>query len=659
MPIPLHRVRFSLAPSTHIDIEWAKGEGEAILDFAPLPSMTIVEREIAPDDCAVRGVPAICWRNDGPVLFEHLQLRENTDYFLDIALPVPKIDAVRQIREMPGWPFSGRLSAVFKPDPPRRWRESEQGSVVISGQLRLRNHAGILDLSPENGPVLRAEVVCQKLSYFAEFQTLLNEVAEYLAELLLQYDSPTSVAFDLTDARQASLASLLFQMRYLMAEDNLPRAVEEALSQTHTALHAEVTTRAIGDVEEPSVESLIDDLNLSTFTAGGPLAGLFRGYTPREMPVNEISEIIDTPENRYVKYFLEECTLLAQWLATNLGMQSKLASAREASGWVLRLQELLAHDVWRAVGVMQRFPSNSQVLLKRRGYRDILRFDFALRLSLTLSWEQGEKLAEGLAGDIRPVSELYEYWCFFLLRRVLAELCNSELPANSSFLSFTKEGLQVRLTKGKRSRVAFVYRFAAGRTVGVTLYYNRRFQRPTKKLSMWEGSYTSAFDPDYSIAITVTEGKAVQKHWLHFDAKYRLEPSDVTDILHDSGDEILADADDDEVGYEQEILRLHRREDLFKMHTYRDGILGSRGAYILFPGDGVGMRLGGKNTNFFIRHPSSFGGSAPFTFPSVGAFDLCPGRDDSQLPALKAFLQGFLDAVATGKRYKEEEGLFE
>ena len=67
-----------------------------------------------------------------------------------------------------------------------------------------------------------------------EFQTLLNEVAEFLAELLLQYDSPVSVAFDLTDARSASMAAVLFQMRYVMAEDNLPLAVEEMLSQVHS-----------------------------------------------------------------------------------------------------------------------------------------------------------------------------------------------------------------------------------------------------------------------------------------------------------------------------------------------------------------------------------------------------------------------------------------
>lgn len=261
-------------------------------------------------------------------------------------------------------------------------------------------------------------------------------------------------------------------------------------------------------------------------------------------------------------------------------------------------------------------------------------------------------------GDIRPVSELYEYWCFFLLRRLLAEICQAELPDNGSFLSFTNEGLQVRLVKGKRSRVTFIYRQEAGKTVKVALFYNRRFQRPSRNLLAWEGSYTAAFDPDYSVAVTVTEGATVQKHWLHFDAKYRLEPAEVAGLLHDSGEDMLADADDDEVGYEQEISRLHRREDLFKMHTYRDGILSTRGAYILFPGDGAGMRLEGKNQNFFIRHPSAFRGPAAYMFPSVGAFDLCPGRDESQLPVLKSFIRSVLEAVATGKPYQKERGLF-
>jgi len=89
------------------------------------------------------------------------------------------------------------------------------------------------------------------------------------------------------------------------------------------------------------------------------------------------------------------------------------------------------------------------------------------------------------------------------------------------------------------------------------------------------------------------------------------------------------------------------------------GIFSTRGAYILFPGDGVGMRMEGKTQNFFIRHPSAFRGPAAHNFPSVGAFDLCPGRDETQLPVLKAFLSAVLEAFATGNPYQEEQGLFE
>lgn len=599
----------------------------------------------------------MCWREDAPILFERLQLRENTDYYVDVTLPLSKEEAQQQASASVAWPFSDRMRTVFKPDPPRRWKEPGPNSVVITGQLRLRNHAGILDLSTPQGVVFRAEVVCRKIGYLDEFQTLLNEVAEFLAELLLQYDSPVSAVFDLTDARKANLAAVLFQMRYVMAEGNLPFAIEEALTQIHAALVTDISMCPIGEVEEASAEHLTEALDISLLESGGPLAGLFRGFTPRELPISRLAELIDTPENRYLKYFLEECALLAQWLASNLENQGKPAAAREAESWTLRLQELLADNAWRGIGMMRQFPSNSQVLLKRRGYREVLRFDLALRLSLALPWSQGERLAEGLTGDIRPVSELYEYWCFFQLRRLLAEICSAELPDNGSFLSFTNSGLQVRLVKGKRSRITFLYRQEAARTIQVSLFYNRRFQRPTRNLRTWDGSYTASFDPDYSVAITVLEGDLSQKHWLHFDAKYRLEQADLGHMLFDKPDEFPSE-EDDEVGYELEISRVHRRDDLFKMHTYRDGILSTRGAYILFPGDGAGQRTEGKSQNFFVRHPSAFKGPLTHSVPSVGAFDLCPGRDEQQLPPIKEFLKSVLHAIADGRRYQEERGWF-
>lgn len=656
---PLHRVRFEWGADRQIEIEWVKGRGSPAPLIPEEPNIGFLEIEAEPDDFAARGTPAICWRDDSPPLFEPFQLRENTDYFIDVTLPIGKGEAEALAQKRRGWPFAERMASVFLPDPPRRWGETSLGHVVISGQLRLKSHAGILDLRTEYATPLVAEVVCRKINYLSEFQTLLNEVAEELAELLLQYDSPLSFAFELSDVSSSNDAALLFQMRHIMNPQNLPVAVDEVLTRFHSRLIERSGPQPISGVEEPQTDILIDELDLSVLGSGGPLARLFRGYTPREVAVAESFETVDTPENRYVKFFLEECSLLCQKLAQRLDARRKPAAAREAREWAGQIEEMLGHRQWSEVGVLRQFPSNSQVLQKRRGYRDILKFDLTLRLGLELSWKRGDHFADGLLGDVRPVNEIYEYWCFFVLRRLLAEMCETEIAGNGSFIAVAADGLQVRLEKGKRSRVSFVYRTSGTRRLQVCLFYNRRFKRPSRPLATWDGSYTAFFDPDYSMLLTVHDGGETRRHWLHFDAKYRLEIADVETLFKTAEQAAPEEEDEEEItAYDREIERIHKRDDLFKMHTYRDGILSSRGAYILFPGDGAGLRQSGKHQNLFVRHPSAFDGAPEHSFPSVGAFDLCPGRDSMQIAAMRDFLQGVFDTILKSGAYQEETGVF-
>jgi predicted component of viral defense system (DUF524 family) len=231
------------------------------------------------------------------------------------------------------------------------------------------------------------------------------------------------------------------------------------------------------------------------------------------------------------------------------------------------------------------------------------------------------------------------------------------LPANGSFIELTADGLQVRLQKGKRSRISFRYGQADKRTLEVSLFYNRRFKRPSRRLITWDGSYTAFFDPDYSMLVMAT-GDA-QARWLHFDAKYRLESSDLEKLFSFQDSTAFNSYDDDQTTeYDREIARLHKRDDLFKMHTYRDGILGSRGAYILFPGIGTELHLSGAAQNLFVRNPSAFGGEPTRPFPSVGAFDLCPGRGPAQEAVIESFLKSVFDTVLNGDLYQEETGLF-
>lgn len=87
-------------------------------------------------------------------------------------------------------------------------------------------------------------------------------------------------------------------------------------------------------------------------------------------------------------------------------------------------------------------------------------------------------------------------------------------------------------------------------------------------------------------------------------------------------------------------------------------ILSTRGAYVLFPGDGVGGRVAEPTPNLFVRHPSAFGGGSVHRIPSVGAFDLSPGGGPAQVAAIQALIGAALEAAAAGAPYQEEQANF-
>lgn len=649
--IPLHRVRFELGEQCWIDIEAALGEGGSTPSEMDAPRLLSAEVETRAEDVSSGSIPPMCWRDAGH-LFERFQLREDTDYFVDIATPYSLEDAVRKTKANPAWPFSGRLASAFVPEPPRRWRR-ENGKTVVTGQLRLRSHAGILNLEPEFGGQLRVEVACRKFRYFEEFKELLDSLADKAAELLLSYDSPVSLSFETTDKLVTHEAALHFILRHVMSESRLPVSIEEILERPHCKLVDRVEIAPIEEVADVDAELLADGLDYSELGRGGPLSRLFRGYTPSGLPQRESFESLDTPENRYAKAFLEQCSLLARRLEEKMAGRKKKASEREARGWSMAIDEALQHDMWRDVGPLTQIPANSQVLLRKRGYKDLFPYDLSLRMALALDWGDGTELAEGLSGDIRPVSQIYEYWCFFTLREILLEFCTETKGGN--FISVSADGLRVELRKGRQSECRFEFADAEGRKAQLALFYNKRFIRPGSPRANWDGSYTAKFDPDFSVRVASSDNSDIV-HWLHFDAKYRLQRQEAT-ALFDGEDETVADGEE-AVDYRAEIRRVHKQEDLYKMHTYRDGILGSRGAYVLFPGDGVGGDCVSPKPNFFVRNPAAFGGVFAQRVPSVGVFDLAPGGSPAQGAAIAELLRAVLESAASGSRYNEESGIF-
>ena len=107
--------------------------------------------------------------------------------------------------------------------------------------------------------------------------------------------------------------------------------------------------------------------------------------------------------------------------------------------------------------------------------------------------------------------------------------------------------------------------------------------------------------------------------WLHFDAKYRIERLILDEAIE--GDEPATVPD-----------RAAKREDLLKMHAYRDAIRRTAGAYVLYPGTG----------------PKAISSEFHELLPGLGAFPFrpVPGGEAAGAEALESFVRDVARHVA-------------
>lgn len=626
--LALHQFAVALRNGWRLSVEWAEGKGEPATPPANKPPFTGFEVESESDAAGLAGAPAIVF-DPHREAFSAIRLREHTDYLVDLLVPISKSSAQAAWQMRPHWPLHDRLAPFYRSDPPRRWRETDEG-LTVSGRLNFRSHVGIADLSPDRSGELLIDVVPSKVGFLDDYPAILNAIAAHLTELLFRAEGPTFAPLQDVARDRSTLLSVLMQLRRAMSSAGIVAAVEELLHRPCRAL-IDVRTTApaalagyVDPLEVAGVSGAV--LNLSP---GGPLSPLFGGVTPASLPVRRKSETADTPENRYVKYFLAE---LASWLYTLQeslrGIQAP-ATVNDVRQWLMQVSDWQSHPLWADVGTMTHFPSNSQVLQRTSTYRRILDADMALQLAVGLRWKAGFSEADDLFGELKPIDKLYEYWCFFELWTALEIICGA--PVGSTNVSArVSDGLSVRLKRGAESAV----RFRFGDTE-VCLYYNRTFGR--SQSAQWQNSYSARLSPDFSIRVE-GPGAGAQVHWIHFDAKYRLDFEQWRADVNALGSDI------------EQLVESYKREDLFKMHTYRDALLGSRASYVLFPGQAA-------SEDIMIRHPGAEYPAAPFSVPSVGALQMRPDNQN-QRATLVAVIRRLLTEVTGPGRYQEETGFF-
>ena len=209
-------------------------------------------------------------------------------------------------------------------------------------------------------------------------------------------------------------------LEYLFREGNLPAIFEYLSKNLHSQLKNHTETVPISfasNVNQNTLKNIISKPNkLVKVDSDLEISQKLNGYIPYEIEQTKHEDVIDIPENRFFKYFLELIRDLAEDLYENSKegyIQDKLSYFRD------EIEYYLSSKFFNHISAMDYVPFNSQILQKKEGYREIFQYFLMLEFSFRLSWDEINNQFKGFE---KKLSELYEYWCYFKLLKVLNEL---------------------------------------------------------------------------------------------------------------------------------------------------------------------------------------------------------------------------------------------
>ena len=466
-----------------------------------------------------------------------------------------------------------------------------------------------------------------KLVYRKDYRGMLRRLSEEIAGLVADARSSTKASFQSTFESRTDAGWLQIQLELLREtfdSADFSAALQRIVSFPHERL-SPVSDSVLTDRPIRWTPSAVRQL-----VAGNPRRKVPTSHPLRsQLGLDSIAEKVlvqrkfrdlDTLENRFVKYALSEFLAFlrhAQGVFESCsGWGASAALSRRHAAIV---EDWLGRNLFCQVGELRFVPLSSPVLQQKAGYREVLRWWLRFRTTAELSWEGGKELFHA---GLRDVASLYEYWLFFELLGWFCKKCRGgERPPVAELIEGLEEG-SPNLRLRKRMQLGpFIGSFAGqSRRLNALFAYNRRFEVTTKRHEA--GSWTRRLHPDYTLTFwpeELSEVEAEKQELLvhvHFDAKYRVE-----NIESLFGAEGADDVDDEVEGN-------YKRQDLLKMHAYRDAIKRSQGAYVLYPGrPSAGVPLQGFHE----------------ILPGLGAFGVAP--DENGVAQGLGSLEKFLDEV--------------
>ena len=384
-------------------------------------------------------------------------------------------------------------------------------------------------------------------NYIDFVKLITDELTKYVLVLPFHLKAPTE--FQVEECYES--INILFAYHFFKINwKRIITACENVLSRPHRRLEEfkeQVSLTEVTTVDDDLAVSIISESELWKKSKRlHPLTEKTRGFIPEKFYQWKKYETLDTQENRFVKYFLGKMSF---WLEEVI---SWIEEVRDTPTFIEKMRDLqsfietvLNSSVFSEVRDFKLFPYQSQILLKRDGYRDFLELWKLFNARIPIFNELSEAIAN------KSVDKLYEYWCFFELvnciKNILGETGKLEIRCNDFG----------EITKGKA-----IAKFRSG----LMLVYSKYFSRHNKE------SYSVPLRPDY--ALIGDKGVVAV-----FDAKFRFEDP-LARLVSNTFEEYTKQVrnKDDNIGLSVKL------DDIFKMHAYRDA-LKTKAAAILYPGN--------------------------------------------------------------------------
>ncbi len=460
---------------------------------------------------------------------------------------------------------------------------------------------------------IELEVQSVKSGYRDDYRDMLELITEKCTDLLLQANSPVSHNFETDfEKNNETLYQKFAFIKSIIATDEFAESVHRIVTSPVTQWKETAEQKDIRNIrrfKNSNIKELIAGSKRTTLSEGNYLQRYGLQSLPSKISSVRKSDTVDTPENRFVKFalenFLKFCTTINKTALPETKLQKESALLEK------KLESFLHHSVFKEISHPETLQLNSPVLQRKEGYREVLRVWLMFDLAAKLIWKGGEDIYKGGKKDI---ATLYEYWLFFKLLDLFKSIFDIEHEDISELIKETPDGLNLQLKQGKHTALRGVFNNGT-RKLNIRFNYNRSFSGQIDYPH--SGSWTTTMRPDYTLSFWpngISEKDAEIQELIvhiHFDAKYKI--ANLTDLLNKES-EVDTEKTENRKG-------IYKNADLLKMHAYKDAIRRTGGAYVLYPGNTSVKKKGFHEI-----------------IPGLGAFPVRPSKTDDGISELKDFI---------------------